>query len=405
MKIKNLLPFILIFLNFSLFAQTISINPNKANKGQSLPVTITGVGTNFNRGSNTVSFIKQGSPTSSITISNLTVLSNTIMGGMLNVNAGAASGLYTVSVSNTLNATINLNNGFTVNSTSSTPSLVSVTPARGEAGQSLTVTITGLNTNFSMGSNTVKFFKQGSESFDIFEISNDITNDNIILSDILISPDAPLGTYSVGVENDIDGLLMLNNSFNVIANPRSITNITPNNGKQGETITITITGSGTAFNVGMPGFYFLKQGEPSTDIEQISANATSATSATVQIKINPETEIGVYDIGYFNLDDGFALKVNAFTVNQKSIGFNEITNSLIKIYPNPIKNTFYIKSNQLIKEVQIFDLTGRLISTKIPITTSKDYEINIEDLLLPKGIYYLKTLSDFGVNSNKIIIE
>lgn len=118
MKIKSTLTIFYMLAAFMGFSQTISLTPNNANKGQSLPVSITGIGTNFSRGSNTITFIRQGTSTTEVTLSNLTVISNNLMGGLLNVSSTAAAGAYTVRVTNPQNTTVNLTNGFTVNNTS-----------------------------------------------------------------------------------------------------------------------------------------------------------------------------------------------------------------------------------------------------------------------------------------------
>jgi len=329
MKTKITFTYLFTLLTIGSFAQTISINPSNGNRGQKLPVTITGTGTNFARGSNTVTFIKQGSATSVLSFSNLAVINNNIMGGFINIAANAPMGSYTVRVTNSQNTTINLVNGFTVNGT--TPSLVSINPNNASQGQNLSVSITGINTNFNSASNTVvKFFSQGTESFDIYEIYNTPFGNNLLTSNILVSPLAPTGVYSVGVENEIDGLVMLNNSFTVGISNKSISSITPNRGKQNETLTVTITGVNTQFNTGSPTLYFIRQGSPTSDIETLSFTASSATSANAVITIAPNTDLGLYDVGYFNLNEGALLKSNAFTV--------DIANSIDELTENTTKN-------------------------------------------------------------------
>lgn len=404
MKIKSTLTFLYVLAAFMGFSQTITISPNSANKGQSLPVSITGIGTNFSRGSNTVTFIRQGTSTTDITLSNLTVISNNLMGGLLNVSSTAVAGAYTVRVTNPQNTTVNLTNGFTVNNTSSTPSLISITPNSGMQGQSLAVSITGLNTNFSSASNTVKFFKQGTESFDIFEINNSAVNNNLLGSDIIISPIAPTGVYSVGVENSIDGLVMLNNSFTVIQNNKSISRVAPDKGRQGESLAVTITGLNTNFSTGSSSFYFLKQGSPTNDIEIYLMDVMSPTEVSLNLNINSAALLGLYDIGYYNDQDGMILKLNSFTVN-KAVGTPEINKATAQIYPNPASQVINIASNQIIEEVTITDIAGRLIANKKPENKQTTIELNIGELQIPKGIYIVKINTQAGFITKKILID
>ena len=403
MKTKITFTYLFTLLTIGSFAQTISINPSNGNRGQKLPVTITGTGTNFARGSNTVTFIKQGSATSVLSFSNLAVINNNIMGGFINIAANAPMGSYSVRVSNSQNTTINLVNGFTVNGT--TPSLVSINPNNASQGQNLSVSITGINTNFNSASNTVvKFFSQGTESFDIYEIYNTPFGNNLLTSNILVSPLAPTGVYSVGVENEIDGLVMLNNSFTVGISNKSISSITPNRGKQNETLTVTITGVNTQFNTGSPTLYFIRQGSPTSDIETLSFTASSATSANAVITIAPNTDLGLYDVGYFNLNEGALLKSNAFTVDIAN-SIDELTENTTKIFPNPAKNLLNIESKNDITSIHIFDFTGKEILNKISEKQTQNLQIDLSEILIPKGIYFIKVQSLEGLVTQKIIIE
>ena len=403
MKIKNILTYLMLLLTLGSFAQTISINPTNGNRGQKLPVTITGAGTNFARGTNTVTFINQGTATTAVNISNLSVISNNIMGGFINIAANASLGAYSIRVSNPQNTVVNLTNGFTVNG--GTPSLTAIAPNNATQGETLSVSITGVNTNFSSASNTVvKFFSQGTESFDINENYNTPFGNTLLTANIYVSPLAPIGVYSVGVENEIDGLVMLNNSFTVGVNNKSIGNVTPNRGSQKETITVSITGVNTKFNTGNPTIYFIKQGSTSSNIETISFSSTSATTANILIKIDSNADLGLYDIGYFNINDGTILIPNAFTVDKVN-GVYELLENTTKIFPNPAKNLLNIKSENNITCVQIFDIMGKEILNKIPEIQTQNIQLDLTEIQIPKGIYFIKLQSLEGFITQKIIIE
>ena len=403
MKIKNTLTYLMLLLTLGSFAQTISINPTNGNRGQKLPVTITGAGTNFARGTNTVTFIKQGTATNAVNISNLSVISNNIMGGFINIATNAPLGDYSIRVSNPQNTVVNLTNGFTVNG--GTPSLTAIAPNNATQGETLSVSITGVNTNFSSASNTVvKFFSQGTESFDINENYNTPFGNTLLTANIYVSPLAPIGVYSVGVENEIDGLVMLNNSFTVGVNNKSIGNVTPNRGSQKETLTVSITGVNTQFNTGSPTIYFIKQGSTSSNIETISFSSTSATTANILIKIDSNADLGLYDIGYVNINDGTILIPNAFTVDKVN-GVYELLENTTKIFPNPAKNLLNIKSENNITCVQIFDIMGKEILNKIPEIQTQNIQLDLTEIQIPMGIYFIKLQSLEGFITQKIIIE
>jgi hypothetical protein len=219
-----------------------------------------------------------------------------------------------------------------------------------------------------------------------------------------VSPYAHTGIYSIGVENEIDGLVMLENSFNVISNNKSISSILPNRGKQNETLTVSITGINTQFNTGSPTIYFMRQGSPTSDIEAISFYATSATVANAQIRIASNTDLGLYDIGYFNLNDGTVFKPNAFTVDLAN-SINEIAENTTKIFPNPAKNLLNIESTNNISSIHIFDLMGKEILNKIPEKQTQNLQLDLTQIEIPKGIYFIKVQSLEGLVTQKIVIE
>ena len=80
--------------------------------------------------------------------------------------------------------------------------------------------------------------------------------------------------------------------------------------------------------------------------------------------------------------------------------------SKISIYPNPaiIGSSLSIKSEEIIKHIIIYDLSGRLICTKNMNSNSGNIslvELNINN----PGMYIINTHSDRGIKSQKLIIK
>ena len=72
-----------------------------------------------------------------------------------------------------------------------------------------------------------------------------------------------------------------------------------------------------------------------------------------------------------------------------------------KIYPNPFKDELYLSSeNQTIKEVSIFDISGKLVKTILNIN-SKSYRL--EAGYLPTGNYIVSIQTEQGVEKYKVI--
>lgn len=84
------------------------------------------------------------------------------------------------------------------------------------------------------------------------------------------------------------------------------------------------------------------------------------------------------------------------------VGINEYKNTTLNdllVYPNPFNNSFYLKSDKLIKEVEAYNLMGQLLIQLNPNLTQ--VEINSDDL--PKGVYILKVKINGNWISKKII--
>ncbi|WP_298139091.1 T9SS type A sorting domain-containing protein [Flavobacterium sp.] len=73
--------------------------------------------------------------------------------------------------------------------------------------------------------------------------------------------------------------------------------------------------------------------------------------------------------------------------------------NLIAIYPNPTEGNININSNFNIKSIELYDVQGRLLQTKLINETIST--INISDK--SNGIYFLKITSDKGIKVEKIM--
>jgi predicted ATP-grasp superfamily ATP-dependent carboligase len=78
---------------------------------------------------------------------------------------------------------------------------------------------------------------------------------------------------------------------------------------------------------------------------------------------------------------------------------DDISTIPLTIYPNPVKNDLFIKSDLPIKKVEIYSLTGSLI------ITDNNFIEKISVSTLSKGIYLLKVYTDKGVAISKILKE
>lgn len=71
----------------------------------------------------------------------------------------------------------------------------------------------------------------------------------------------------------------------------------------------------------------------------------------------------------------------------------------LAVYPNPTKNTFSILGNEVIQEIEIFDLVGKSVFYQ----QNPNTEITID--FLPKGVYVSILKFEKGTSLFKLIKE
>ena len=71
------------------------------------------------------------------------------------------------------------------------------------------------------------------------------------------------------------------------------------------------------------------------------------------------------------------------------------------IFPNPTKSIINVKSENSIKSIQLYDVQGRLLQTKLTDETSSSIDISDKS----NGIYFLKITSDKGIKVERIVKE
>jgi hypothetical protein len=155
-----------LFSSFSMSQTITNVSPNSGNKGSfSLPVVITGSGTNFSNATSTVVQIKQGTNTT-IEILSVNSVSPTSIGLDIRISNLLPTGSYTVSVyDQTLGDMVNLPSGYTVLPSLQAPILQWTTPEKAANGQTLPVTISVDNANFSQATdNTIHLSQQGTST-------------------------------------------------------------------------------------------------------------------------------------------------------------------------------------------------------------------------------------------------
>ena len=80
--------------------------------------------------------------------------------------------------------------------------------------------------------------------------------------------------------------------------------------------------------------------------------------------------------------------------------FNE-NNGNIKIYPNPTKGTIIIESDEIIEQIEVLDINGRVVKQ----ITINNVQCTIDLNNNTKGIYFVKLIGASGVSIQKVVLK
>jgi hypothetical protein len=92
-------------------------------------------------------------------------------------------------------------------------------------------------------------------------------------------------------------------------------------------------------------------------------------------------------------------------IQDATVGINEVnkTNS-ITIYPNPTSGLITISSTQTIANIEVFDVTGKLVYNQQNNNHQTNLEINLS--ALSNGIYFINAQNNFGgISKSKVVVS
>lgn len=154
-------------------------------------------------------------------------------------------------------------------------------------------------------------------------------------------------------------------------------------------------------------------------------NAVSVAYNNYKLRITYLNEYGGYSFYYDSLTTDFTDTVfvrgtplctdlhelnyrvanNGDTINYKMVldyyplDVNSAVSDKANIYPNPAEKDLFVINENLIREIKIFDIYGKILLNLKP--NQSNVKVGIENL--PKGIYILCIESDYGISEKKFI--
>lgn len=139
----------------------------------------------------------------------------------------------------------------------------------------------------------------------------------------------------------------------------------------------------------------------SSIIKSVKSNS-NPTVVSAEINANEELVITPITSGTANIVISFNSngKVVDKTLTVNSSGATLATAEVKKlefgIYPNPVTDILYIKTQEKVINVAIYDASGKLVNTQF-----SNGQVNVS--MLPKGMYILKAVTDKAVYQQKLI--
>lgn len=398
MRKTILLTAISIMSALAIHAQVLtSTSPSSAPQGsQNLPITISGTGNSFSSGSSTYVYFSQGS--SSYLYSNsVTVNSANSLTAYFDIPVGTATGAYDVTVDNGGNSVTGAIFSILAGQA---PQIVSVDTNYAAVGTTLDVTITGLGTHFSQGSNTSVWFSQGSNTY-ISSFQTTVTSPTSLTATMAVNWGLPFGFYDVNVYDDFDGYVTLPNGFVVTDTTAGIVVVNGIDTTGVDSTTLRIMGNGTHFGTGGSTTTVwlgnVNRSQVSNALST-SVNIVNANEIIATFRFPSGAPAGWYDVFVLNSLDGQLTKSHAFYKTGVT-AVNDVSADLVSIFPNPVRDVLNVQvAPSLINSTYTFtDLTGRAV--KNGTLSAKNNILSLSGL--SQGLYLLHV----GGESYKIVKE
>ena len=92
-------------------------------------------------------------------------------------------------------------------------------------------------------------------------------------------------------------------------------------------------------------------------------------------------------------------QVEDYTINVASLAVSNVNKSQVKVYPNPVVDVLNIEAASKVSAVQVFDLTGKLVSSHA--LNAVKNQVNLSKLT--PGVYVVNIQTESGTQSVKIV--
>lgn len=123
---------------------------------------------------------------------------------------------------------------------------------------------------------------------------------------------------------------------------------------------------------------------------------TAAINANDELVLTPLATGTATIVISFNSNGKIVEKILEINATNSTLATAEVKKLEFSIYPNPVTDILYIKTQEKVLNVAIYDVSGKLINTQF-----NNGQINVSGL--PKGMYILRANTDKAVYQQKLI--
>ncbi len=293
----------------------ISISENSASQGDTAYVTIHGSNTHFSLDSdlNTI-YLKSGNQI--IYASENFPLDSVQLGTQFVFSLADSVGIYSLYVINQQDDTLLLDNVFELSEKYFYPAIIDINPQTIYVGDSLEITVTAENIDFSQGTNAIQLeHVNGIQNYDIYDYIADSTT---IRFDNPFGTNSPTGYYNLNINNSDYGQELIENFAIQLKEPQiypEILSLSVTTANQGDNIWTSILGKNTHFSAPLiNNNVYLTNGIQS--IEAIEVYALDSTNLEANFAFELTDSVGAYSLFVVNEEDDTIILTNAFELNE-----------------------------------------------------------------------------------------
>jgi hypothetical protein len=370
------------------------ISPSYAKRGQTLTIHVIGKNTNFQYLTSKLEFSNNFGP--SIKPTAIDYINDTLLDATFSFSDKDSLGYYNVIVYSSVEPTVLLRNAFILYSAGA--SIVSLSPNTSSIGSTIQITAHCIGSHYLSNLSTMQLKSiYGGDPLPGSNIT--AVNDSTLTGTFSFTNSNFNGNYKMIVNNAVDGTLKIDSAFMLnpaVGEPR-ITSVYPHMVGFDSFVTITLRANGTHFKQGIDS---VRLSNWLNNIYPISIDVKNDTTIVAVFKTPPYSSkmqnLSTLDIVVWGNQPLVYLRgvTLILPVTIKKVDQQRS----ISIYPNPSEGIFniFLDDESALKELQILDLTGRIIYRQNKLNKIIDVDISS----YPAGMYYLVLL---GVNSKEVV--